>query len=190
MVVRATTGKSAHTMAKLLLIPLDDTVIFPTMDINLPVDASGEDRVLLVPRHDGQYAKVGTIARVTDTIRLPGGARGVSLESEARGVIVGAAESDSDGRLRAEVAEHPDTKPVDMRTRELEREYRAVVEEILAERGADERVSAFLRGVADPGAAAATAGFSPDLTFEQKVRVLEALDVTERLELAIEMQRE
>ncbi len=177
-------------MAKLLLIPLDDTVIFPTMDINLPVDASGEDRVLLVPRHDGQYAKVGTIAKVADTIRLPGGARGVSLESEARGVIAGAATEDADGRLRAEVTEHPDTKPVDGRTRELEREYRAVVEEILSERGADERVSAFLRSVADPGPLADTAGYSPDLTFEQKVRLLETVDVTERLALAVELQRE
>ncbi len=177
-------------MAKLLLIPLDDTVIFPTMDINLPVDASGEDRVLLVPRHDGQYAKVGTIAKVADTIRLPGGGRGVSLESESRGVISGAATEDSDGRLRAEVTEHPDTKPVDGRTRELEREYRAVVEEILSERGADERVAAFLRGVSDPGALADTAGYSPDLTFEQKVRVLETLDVTARLALAVELQRE
>ena len=177
-------------MAKLLLIPLDDTVIFPTMDINLPVDASGEERVLLVPRHDGQYAKVGTIAKVADTIRLPGGGRGVSLESEARGVIAGAAEADADGRLRAEVTEHPDTKPVDGRTRELEREYRAVVEEILSERGADERVAAFLRSVAEPGALADTAGYSPDLTFEQKVRLLETVDVTERLALAVELQRE
>src|SRR4051812_11396007 len=177
-------------MPKLLLIPLDDIVVFPTMDINLPVDASGEDRVLLVPRHEGQYAKVGTIAKVADTIRLPGGARGVSLESEARGVIVGAAEADSQGRLRAEISEHPDAKPVDMRTRELEREYRAVVEEILAERGADERVSAFLRSVSDPGPLADTAGYSPDLSFEQKVRLLETVDVTERLALAVELQRE
>jgi ATP-dependent Lon protease len=177
-------------MPKLLLIPLDDIVVFPTMDINLPVDASGEDRVLLVPRHEGQYAKVGTIAKVTDTIRLPGGARGVSLESEARGVIVGAAEADSQGRLRAEISEHPDAKPVDMRTRELEREYRAVVEEILAERGADERVAAFLRSVSDPGPLADTAGYSPDLSFEQKVRLLETVDVTERLALAVELQRE
>ena len=177
-------------MPKLLLIPLDDIVVFPTMDINLPVDASGEDRVLLVPRHEGQYAKVGTVAKVTDTIRLPGGARGVSLESQTRGVIVGAAEADALGRLRAEVSEHPEPKPVDGRTRELEREYRAVVEEILAERGADERVSAFLRSVSDPGPLADTAGYSPDLTFEQKVRLLETLDVTERLTLALELQRE
>ncbi|HEX8156072.1 MAG TPA: endopeptidase La [Solirubrobacteraceae bacterium] len=177
-------------MAKLLLIPLDDTVVFPTMDINLPVDASGEERVLLVPRHNGEYAKVGTVANVTDTIRLPGGGRGVSLESVARGVIAGAAETDSQGRLRAEVTEHIDAKPVDMHTRELEREYRAVVEEILAERGADDRVGAFLRSVTDPGPLADTAGYSPDLTVEQKIRVLETIDVTERLALSLEFQRE
>jgi len=177
-------------MHKLLLIPLDDTVIFPTMDINLPVDATGEERVLLVPRKDGEYAKVGTIANVTGSIRLPGGARGAALESIARGEIVGAAESDAQGRLRVEVAEHPDVKLVDMRTRELEREYRAVVEEILEERGADERVAAFLRGVSDPGPLADTAGYSPDLNFDQKVRILETLDVTERLALALEFQRE
>jgi ATP-dependent Lon protease len=176
-------------MPKLLLVPLDDTVVFPTMDLNLPVDVSGEERVLLVPRHDGEYAKVGTIAKVTDTIRLPGGARGVSLESLHRGAIVGAAEAGVAG-LRVEVEEHPDPKPVDKRTRELEREYRAVVEEILAERGADDRVAAFLRSVVDPGPLADTAGYSPDLNIEQKIRLLETLDVTERLALALEFQRE
>ncbi|MGH2839982.1 MAG: endopeptidase La [Solirubrobacteraceae bacterium] len=176
-------------MPKLLLIPLDETVVFPTMDIHLPVDATGEDRVLLVPRHEGDYAKVGTIAKVADTIRLPGGGRGVALEGVARGVI-GAAETDSEGRLRVEATEQPDSHPVDGRTRELEREYRAVVEEILVERGADERVGAFLRSVNEPGALADTAGYSPDLNFEQKVRLLETLDVTERLALAVEFQRE
>ncbi|MGI8729467.1 MAG: endopeptidase La [Solirubrobacteraceae bacterium] len=176
-------------MPKLLLVPLDDTVVFPTMDLNLPLDVSGEERVLLVPRHEGEHAKVGTIAKVTGTIRLPGGAVGVSLESLHRGVIVGAAEA-GPGGLRADVEEHPDDKPVDKRTRELEREYRAVVEEILDERGADERVGAFLRSVVDPGPLADTAGYSPDLNIEQKIQVLETLDVTERLQLALGYQRE
>ena len=176
-------------MPKLLLVPMDDMIVFPTMDLNLPVDVAGEERVLLVPRHNGEYAKVGTIAKIADTIRLPGGARGVSVESLHRGLIVGSAEASPAG-LRAEVEEHPDAKPVDKRTRELEREYRAVVEEILVERGADQRVAAFLRSVVDPGPLADTAGFSPDLNFEQKIRLLETLDVTERLELALEFQRE
>src|ERR671923_2872964 len=176
-------------MATLLLIPLDDTVVFPTMDVTLPVDVGDEDRVLLVPRHEGEYASVGTIARVAERVRLPGGARGAVLEGVARGTA-GAAHTDARGRLVVEVAEHPDEIPVDGRTRELEREYRAVVEEILELRGDDGRVSAFVRSITEPGVLADTAGYSPDLSYEQKVELLETIDVTERLELAVRLQRE
>src|SRR3954449_7371818 len=176
-------------MTSLLLVPPHDPVVFPTMDVPLPVDAGDETRVLLVPRHDGEFAKVGTIAEVTDHVRLPGGGRAVSLSGVARGVA-GAAHTDSGGRLRVEVAEHPDDVPVDGRTRVAEREYRAVVEELLELRGADERVGAFLRAIAEPGALADTAGYAPDLTFEDKVHVLETVDVTERLALAVKLQRE
>ena len=36
---------------KLLLIPLDDPVVFPNITVTLPLDVAGEARVLLVPRH-------------------------------------------------------------------------------------------------------------------------------------------
>jgi ATP-dependent Lon protease len=176
-------------MTSLLLLPLDDTVVFPTMDVTLPVDAGDEERVLLIPRHEGEFAKVGTIAEVTDRVRLPGGGRAVTLSGVARGVA-GAAHTDHAGRLRIEVTEHPDTVPVDGRTRTAEREYRAVVEEILELRGADDRVAQFLRAIVEPGSLADTIGYAPDVTFEQKVQVLETLDVTERLELAVKIQRE
>jgi ATP-dependent Lon protease len=174
----------------LLLVPLDDTVVFPTMDVTLPVDVAGEERVLLVPRHELEFAKVGTIADVTDTVRLPGGARGAQLEGVARGVIVGAAQTDTLGRLRVAVEEHADEVPMSGRTRELETDYRAVIEEILELRGDDGRVAQFLRAITDPGPLADSSGYSPDLTFEQKVRLLEETDVTERLALAVEFQRE
>src|SRR3954463_16629558 len=177
------------TMATLLLIPLEDTVVFPTMDVTLPVDVGDEERVLLVPRHDGEYASVGTIARVTERVRLPGGARGAMFEGVARG-IAGAAETDARGRLRVEVVEHPDDVPIDGRTRDLEREYRATIEEILELRGDDGRISAWLRAISEPGALADTSGYSPDLTFEQKLEILQTLDVTERLEKALVLQRE
>src|SRR5215203_4314523 len=179
----------ADLMTSLLLIPLDDTVVFPTMDVTLPVDVGDDERVLLVPRHETEFAKVGTIAHVADRVRLPGGGRAVSLSGEMRG-IAGAASTDAFGRLRVEVEEAPDTVPVDGRTRDLEREYRAVVEEILEARGADERVGAFLRAIAEPGALADTIGYSPDVTFEEKVQVLETVDVTERLALAVKLQRD
>src|SRR5213076_1144146 len=83
-----------------------------------------------------------------------------------------------------------DDVPVDKRTRELEREYRAVVEELLELRGADQRVASFLRAIAEPGALADTIGYAPDVSFEDKVRVLETLAVADRLELAVKIQRE
>ena len=47
-----------------------------------------------------------------------------------------------------------------------------------------------MRSITEPGALADTAGYSPDLTFEQKIELLETLDVVERLTLALELQRE
>jgi ATP-dependent Lon protease len=179
----------AQMPTTLLLIPLEDVVVFPHMSVTLPVDVGDEERVLLVPRHDNAYAEVGTVAEVGAAIRLPGGAHAVELDGLHRGVI-GAAQSDPSGALRVEVEERPDDEPRDGKTRELEREYRAVVEEILEHRGDDGRIAAFLRSISEPGALADTAGYSPDLTFEQKVELLETVDVTERLELAVELQRD
>ncbi len=174
---------------RLLLVPLDDIVVFPNMNVTLTVDVGDEDRVLLVPKHDDGYAKVGTVAEVTDRIRLPGGGRAVALNGLHRGVA-GAAATDPQGRLLVDVEERPDEETADGRIRELEREYRAVVEEILELRGDDGRIAAFVRSISEPGALADTSGYSPDLTFEQKVRLLETVDVSVRLELALELQRE
>ena len=173
----------------LLLVPLDDIVVFPNMNVTLTVDVGDEERVLLVPKHEDEYAKVGTVAEVTDRIRLPGGGRAVALNGLHRGVA-GAASSDAQGRLFVEVEERPDEESSDGRVRELEREYRAVVEEILELRGDDGRIAAFVRSITEPGALADTSGYSPDITFEQKMHLLETVDVFERLELALELQRE
>jgi ATP-dependent Lon protease len=179
----------SESTIRLLLVPLEDLVVFPNMNVTLTVDVGDEDRVLLVPKHEDEYAKVGTVAEVTDRIRLPGGGRAVALNGLHRG-IAGAAGSDSQGRLFVDVEERPDPETSDGRIRELEREYRAVVEEILELRGDDGRIAAFVRSITEPGALADTSGYSPDLTFEQKMQLLETVDVRERLELALELQRE
>src|SRR2546421_3566916 len=175
--------------SRLLLVPLEDAVVFPGMSLTLTVDVGDEDRVLLVPRHEGAFANVGTVAEVADRVRLPGGAHAVVLNGLHRG-IAGAANNLPDGRLMVEVEERPDTTPVDGRTRNLEREYRAVVEEFLEVRGDDGRVAAFVRSITEPGVLADTTGYSPDIGFEQKVQLLETIDVRERLELALTLQRE
>ena len=89
-----------------------------------------------------------------------------------------------------EVTPHPDDEPVDGKTRNLEREYRAVVEELLELRGDDGRIAAFLRSITEPGTLADTSGYSPDISYEDKVDLLETLDVTERLEKALDLQKQ
>jgi ATP-dependent Lon protease len=173
----------------LRLIPLDDTVVFPSMGITLTIDVGDDERVVLVPRHENEFLEVGTIAEVSEQLRLPGGAHAVALSGEHR-ALIGAAQTGPEGELRVEVDERPDDVPVDKRTRELEREYRAVVEEILELRGDDGRIAAFLRAIVEPGPLADSAGYSPNLTYEQKVELLRTLGVTDRLELAVKLQRD
>ncbi len=176
-------------MKRLRIVPLDDAVVFPGMPATVPVDVGTETHVFLVPREGQAYARVGVVAEVADRVRLPGNQVAASLIGLHRG-IPGAAETDASGVLRVEVTERPDEVPPPAKTRELEREYRAVVEEILRLRGDDGRISGFLRSITDAGALADTAGYSPDLTLAQKVRLLETLDVAERLKLAVELQQE
>ena len=124
-------------MTTLKLVPLDDAVIFPGMPVSLPAKMVGERRVLLVPSPNGAYARVGVVAEAES---LPRNNRGnVTLMPLHRGVP-SVAHADGDGVLRVDVEERPDVAPPPAMTRELEREYRAVVEEILELRGDDGRV--------------------------------------------------
>jgi ATP-dependent Lon protease len=175
-------------MATLRLVSLDDAVIFPGMPVDLPVDLGTDSRVLLIAHRGSRYAKVGVVAEVTERTGKRG--RAVTSLMALRRAVPGAAHTDQDGVLRMEVEERPDVTPPPTTTRELEREYRAVVEEILAIRGDDGRISAFVRSITEPGALADTAGYSPDLNLDQKVELLETLNVVERLSLALRLQQE
>jgi ATP-dependent Lon protease len=176
-------------MNRLRIIPLDDTVVFPGMPITVTVDIGTEDRVLLVPKHENSYAKVGIVAEVAERMRLAGRGVAVSLLGLHRATL-GGAETGADGVLRVDHEARPDQVPAPVVTRDLEREYRAVVDEILELRGDDGRIRAFVRSMTDAGSLADTAGYSPDLNFAQKVQLLETLDVVERLKLALQLQRD
>jgi ATP-dependent Lon protease len=172
-----------------LLIPLDEAIVFPGVSATLPIDVGDEERVFLLPRSDGEFGRVGVVAEVIERGRSRGGRQVATVLGLHRG-LAGAAQAGEDEGLRVDVQEAHDGHPSDEHTHELEREYRAVVEEILELRGDDGRIAAFLRSVEEPGALADTAGLSPDLTPEQKLRLLEELDVGARLQLAVEFQRE
>jgi ATP-dependent Lon protease len=172
------------------LIALDEAIVFPTVTATLPIDVGTDERVFLIPRRDGEYGRVGVVAEVIETGVSRRGRPVATVLGLHRGLIAGSAQPGEGETLRVEVQEVRDGHPDDEHTRELVREYRAVVEEILELRGDDGRIAAFLRSVEEPGALADTSGLSPDISGEGKLRLLETIDVSGRLELAVELQRE
>ena len=175
-----------------LLIPLDDAIVFPGVSATLPIDTGEEEQVFLLPSRDGEYGRVGVVAEVVERGHARGGTPVATVVGLHRG-LAGAAVPGEDGEgegLRIDVQEVHDGHPEDEHTQELAREYRAVVEEILELRGADDRIAAFLRSVEEPGALADTTGLSPDVSNEGKLRLLETIDVSARLGVAVELQRE
>jgi len=176
-------------MSRLRLVPLDDGVVFPGMTVTLPVDPGTDEEVFLVPRRDDAFARVGVVAKVIERAQVPGRGMAAAFVGLHR-AIAGAATEAADGTLHVDVEARPDATSTTPELVDLEREYRAVVEEILELRGADDRIRAFVRGIDDPGALADTSGYAPDLTLAQKTELLETLDVTERLRRALALQRD
>jgi len=172
------------------LIALEDAIVFPTVTATLPIDVGEEERVFLMPRREGEFGRVGVVAEVLESGLSRRGNPVATVVGLHRGLAGAAQGGEGSEALRVEVQEIHDGHPDDEHTRELVREYRAVVEEILELRGDDGRVAAFLRSVQEPGALADTSGLSPDIPAEGKLRLLETIDVTQRLEIAVELQRE
>ena len=192
-------GTMSDTVTELLpLLPLTQGVVFPQMVVTIALEtdeakqagaaaAAAGDRIILVPRVEGTYARVGTVAAIESAGDLPNGTRALVIRGVGR-ARVGTGEIGAHGALHVHVDAIDEPAPTP-RARELAREYRAVVETILEQRGA-RRIADVLAGVDDPGQLADTAAYSPDLTMEQRVQLLETIDVEERLELALLWARE
>jgi ATP-dependent Lon protease len=144
---------------------------------------SADQSVLLVPRIEGRYARVGTVAEIEDVGRLPSGIEALVVRGLHR-ALLGTGVPGTGDATWIEVEPIEEAEP-SARAVELGREYRATVENIVESRGVPQ-VAEFLRGITDPGALADTAGYSPDMSFEQKVEILEELDIERRLEIVIE----
>ena len=177
------------------MLPLATGVVLPGMVVTIAlespearaaVEASelSSGRLIMVPRLDDRFARVGTVAKIEDRGDLPSGVKVVVVRGIERGVIgQGVAAPVPSPATWVQVESAPPQPPT-ARAVELAREYRAVVENILDDRGASQTAELF-RGITDPNALADTAGYSPDLSFEQKIELLETVDVVERLEKAI-----
>jgi ATP-dependent Lon protease len=181
------------------LLPLGTGVVLPQMVVTLALETdeakaaadagtSGDGQMLLVPRVEGRYARVGTIARVESSGELPNGVRALVLRGEKR-AVVGVGVAGTAAGLWVEAEPVDDAGEPTERARELARDYRAIVGAIAERLGAG-RLREALSGVTDPGALADTAGWWPDLDAERKVELLETLDVEERLEKVVAWARD
>ena len=173
------------------LLPLTSGVVLPGMVITLMLE-TGEakaaataaheqgDLLVLVPRSGNRYAAVGTVAKIEDSGQLANGMEALVIRGLHR-AVVGTGVAGTGDATWVQIEDAPETNTNTTRARELAREYRGTVENIVEARGVPQ-VAEVLRGITDPGALADMAGYSPDLSLEQKIEVLEALDVETRLE--------
>jgi ATP-dependent Lon protease len=181
------------------LLPLTSGVVLPGMVVTLTIESdearraiaaseSSDGELLLVPRIGNRYAKIGTVAKVEDVGRLPSGLEALVIRGMVR-AVVGTGVAGTGETTWVQIEPRPDPEVASERARELAREYRATLETIVEARGVPE-VAEFLRGISDIGQIADTAGYSPDLSIEQKVEVLETLDVEQRLEKVLDWAKE
>jgi ATP-dependent Lon protease len=180
------------------LLPLTSGVVLPGMvttialetdEARAAAEAAGPAgaRILLVPRIDGKYASIGTLAEIVEIGDLPSGPRAIVVRATGRATI-GSAVPSTGSALWVQVDEVP-IPPVTPVVVELAHEYRAVLENILLTRGA-RRLANQLQEVTEPSAIADLAGYSPDLTLAQKAEVLETTDTEARLRLVLGWSRE
>jgi ATP-dependent Lon protease len=180
------TDASRTELATLPVLPLRNGVVFPHMVVTLRIEtaegkiaiaaASGSnDRLILVPRVQGKYASVGTVAEIQQADDE--GNLVVSGIARAR---VGVGSTDGTGALWVEYESYPEVDVLDEALDELVVEYRAVVTEVLDHRGVGQ-VAERILGIENPSQLADLAVYSPDLSLEQKVEILETLDIRERL---------
>src|ERR1700722_4552086 len=189
----------SETLA-LPVLPLDDTVVLPTMVVPLdtsatearaaisaaqmtaavPGDADATPHVLLVPRLDGKYSALGTLGAVEQTGRLPSGEPAAVIRGLSR-VRIGVGTTGPGAALWVEgpVGDEP---PASARAQELAREYRGLAATILQKRGAWQVVDVLQR-ITDPSALADSAGYASYLSLEQRHQLLETIDPEQRLEL-------
>ena len=175
------------------LLPLTTGVVLPGMVVTLTIESDearaavdaateGDGLLLLVPRLDGRYARVGTVAKIEDIGALRSGTEALVIRGLNR-AVVGVGVPGTGEAIRVQADWVSETEPSE-RARQLAREYRAVIENIVEARGVPQ-VAEFLRGISDPGQIADTSGYSPDLGFEQKIQILETVDVEARLQLVL-----
>jgi ATP-dependent Lon protease len=181
------------------LLPLNNAVVLPGMVVTIPVEREeagaaiaaareGDGLVLLVPRVEGKYASIGTVAKIEDSRKLPNGVEVAILQGLHR-ASVGSAAAGTGPALRVLAQPAQDINPLTETSHVLAREYKALIENLLELRDQSE-VFQMVRNIDRPAQLSDLAGYSPDLSLEKKVEILETLDVEQRLTKLIAWTRD
>ncbi|MGX4689858.1 endopeptidase La [Streptomyces sp. JNUCC 63] len=211
---------TAFTPLTLPVLPLDDEVVLPGMVVPLDLsdsevraaveaaqaaarDEPGKPRVLLVPRIEGTYARTGVLGTVEQVGRLADGDPGALIRGRGR-VRIGAGTTGPGAALWVEGTRIdgsvPDPSPSSQlrsngggpypgQVTELVKEYKALATAWLRKRGAWQVVDR-VQAIDDVSALADNSGYSPFLTTEQKLELLETEDPVARLKLATRQLRD
>src|SRR6266852_6310790 len=181
------------------LLSLNNGVVLPGMVVTIPLDReearaavqaarAGDSLLLLVPRVEGRYATLGTVARVEDSRKLANGIEITVLQGQYR-ASVGSGAGGTGPALRVMAQPVADVNPLTEQAHVQAREYKALIENLLELRGAADAIQ-MVRSIDRPSQLADLSGYSPDLSLERKVEVLETLDVEARLQKLIGWTRE
>ncbi|MER7789534.1 endopeptidase La [Streptomyces sp. NPDC097640] len=196
---------SMSTPLTLPVLPLDDEVVLPGMVVPLDLSDSevraaveaaqaaarssgsggGKPRVLLVPRVDGTYAGIGTLGTIEQVGRLSDGDPGALIRGVRR-VRIGAGTTGPGAALWVEGTQVEEIVPDPLpgSVTELMKEYKALAASWLRKRGAWQVVDR-VQQIDDVGQLADNSGYSPFLSIQQRVELLETADPVARLKLAL-----
>ncbi len=180
------------------VLPLATGVVLPNTVATLTLESDeahaavaaaneADGRLLLVPRIDGRYARVGTVAVVEESGELPNGLAAAIIRGSHRATL-GAGVPGTGEALWVEAHDVDEPAP-SAHTEDLARELRAVLS-VLAERRRSRRLPELLRTTTEPGALADGFGAWSDMPTEHKVELLETVDVERRVERALELARD
>jgi len=193
-------GTPEQEYSVLPVIPLHNTVVFPNMVVPLrigrPVSLKAVDEALTSDRsvllltesrrtmtrdvNPEDLYRVGTMARITQSLRMPEGDLQVLVEAKSRAIVHEFVRSEPFLEARVEPVGYQIEK-----TLEVQALMRSVLSQFemytkLSKEIPDEATAA-VRSIDDPGAMADAVALAPDISVEERQQLLEIIDPYDRL---------
>src|SRR5664280_3337471 len=189
---------------ELPLVALRETVIFPEMIVPLQVGrdksvaalnaavASNGPIALVTQRQaereeidePGELYVVGTLAKIAQVVQLQDGTVRAIVQGQGRLRVLGFTQTSP--YIIVQVEEVEDVTPEGIEVQALMRTVQSQMEQYVAN-GAPVPPEAAIaaRNINDPGLLADMVAYSPDLSTEQRMELLETTDVVERLKICL-----